>query len=77
LKNGRKEKLNFPEVPDEWDDTRIPMPPYFIPFEHNQMLFGGIDKTYQELIGSVFIKPVVKTESESPVKVEDEIVYNQ
>jgi hypothetical protein len=71
LENGKTEKLNSPDVPNEWDDTRIPAPPYFIPFEHGQMLFGGIEKSYEELIGSVFVKSAQKTKPESPVKAAD------
>jgi hypothetical protein len=71
LKSGKTEKLKSSDVPDEWDDTRISMPPYFIPFEYGQILFGGNKKGFQELIGSIFIKPVEKTKPESPVKTQD------
>jgi hypothetical protein len=72
LEKRKAERIKPLDVPDNWDDSEIPMPPYFIPFENGQILFGGIKKRFQELIGSVFKKPAQKTKPESPVKAEDE-----
>jgi len=56
LKNGKVEKPIPYDVPYEWDHELLP--PFFIPFEHGRILFGGLEKDFRELIGSVFKKPV-------------------
>ena len=55
LKNGKIEKITSPELPATWDHDKSP--PYFIPYRYGQILFGGIEKGYSQLIEQVFKKP--------------------
>jgi hypothetical protein len=55
LKNGKISKLNSPDVPDTWNHNRLA--PIFVPYEYDQILFGGLEKGFRELIGQVFKEP--------------------
>jgi len=70
LENGNVKKIHPLDVPDTWDDSVYRKPPYFIPFEYGQILFGGVQKGFQELIGAVFKKSAEKAKPENPVRVE-------
>jgi hypothetical protein len=54
LKNGKIEKNNTLDVPRIWNHSRFP--PFFIPYYHGQILFGGIEKGFGELIKSIFYR---------------------
>jgi hypothetical protein len=68
LESGIIEKRNRGDVPDTYDDMRFP---FFIPFGYDNILWGGDEKGFPELIGSVFKKPTKESEenaAESEVK---------
>jgi hypothetical protein len=55
LESGTIEKRNKGgDVPDIWDDMKFPN---FIPFGYDNILWGGMEKGFAELIGTVFKKP--------------------
>jgi hypothetical protein len=61
LESGIIEKRNRGDVPDTWDNTIFP---FFIPFGYDSVLWGGVEKSFPELIGTVFKKSTPPKESE-------------
>jgi hypothetical protein len=75
LDKGKTEKMVSLDVPSESPDFYLPRewdmelaPPIFIPLEHGRILFGGYEKSYRELIGTVFVKakPVEDVKGKEP-----------